>query len=100
MRSLEVGDSRAVCIKYRRERHEHSWNQKIDHVGSTVPDLDEAVSFFRDHFGFETAYEFGPFASRRIGWKNGWQFKASCQPLQAHGYASREQIMLNAPSAC
>lgn len=37
--------------------------KKIDHVGFTVPDLDEAVSFFRDHFGFEVAYEFGPFAS-------------------------------------
>jgi len=54
--------------------------KEIDHLGFTVPDLDEAVSFFRDHFGFETAYEFGPFASKRIGGKSGWQFKASCQP--------------------
>ena len=37
--------------------------KKIDHVGFTVPDLDQAVSFFRDHFGFEVAYEFGPFVS-------------------------------------
>ncbi|WP_046969916.1 VOC family protein [Dyella japonica] len=37
--------------------------KKVDHVGFTVPNLDEAVSFFRDHFGCEVAYEFGPFAA-------------------------------------
>lgn len=37
--------------------------KKVDHVGFTVPNLDEAVAFFHDHFGFEVAYEFGPFAS-------------------------------------
>jgi catechol 2,3-dioxygenase-like lactoylglutathione lyase family enzyme len=37
--------------------------KSIDHVGFTVPNLDEAVSFFRDYFGFEIAYEFGPFSS-------------------------------------
>lgn len=36
----------------------------VDHFGFTVPDLNEAVSFFRAHFGFEIAYEFGPFASK------------------------------------
>ncbi|ELA6588984.1 VOC family protein [Vibrio alginolyticus] len=37
--------------------------KKTDHIGFTVPNLDEAVEFFRDHFEFELAYEFGPFAS-------------------------------------
>ncbi|GAL15835.1 hypothetical protein JCM19233_6857 [Vibrio astriarenae] len=37
--------------------------KKPDHIGFTVPNLQEAVAFFRDHFEFELAYEFGPFAS-------------------------------------
>ncbi|OED69943.1 VOC family protein [Vibrio crassostreae] len=37
--------------------------QKPDHIGFTVPNLDEAIAFFREHFDFELAYEFGPFAS-------------------------------------
>jgi catechol 2,3-dioxygenase-like lactoylglutathione lyase family enzyme len=38
--------------------------KRVDHIGFTVPDIHEAVSFFRDHFGFVIAYEFGPFASK------------------------------------
>lgn len=34
-----------------------------DHIGFTVPDLAEAVSFFDEHFGFTLLYEFGPFSS-------------------------------------
>lgn len=37
--------------------------KKPDHIGFTVPNLAEAVAFFRDHFDFELAYEFGPFAA-------------------------------------
>lgn len=37
--------------------------KKPDHIGFTVPNLDEAITFFREHFDFELAYEFGPFAS-------------------------------------
>lgn len=37
--------------------------KKPDHIGFTVPNLDEAITFFRDHFDFELAYEFGPFAA-------------------------------------
>ncbi|MGL5290658.1 MAG: VOC family protein [Vibrionaceae bacterium] len=37
--------------------------KKADHIGFTVPDLNQAVAFFREHFAFELAYEFGPFAA-------------------------------------
>lgn len=37
--------------------------KNMDHVGFTVPDLEQAVSFFKAHFDYELAYEFGPFAS-------------------------------------
>ncbi|MCG7584313.1 VOC family protein [Photobacterium sp. OFAV2-7] len=37
--------------------------KKTDHIGFTVPNIDEAVEFFIKHFDFELAYEFGPFAS-------------------------------------
>src|SRR6186997_88462 len=29
----------------------------IDHVGIAVPDLDEAIAFYRDTFGMETVHE-------------------------------------------
>ncbi|TWP53483.1 methylmalonyl-CoA epimerase [Lentzea tibetensis] len=29
----------------------------IDHVGIAVPDLDEAIAFYRDNFGLEVAHE-------------------------------------------
>jgi len=32
----------------------------VDHIGLTVPDLDEAVAFFVDVLGCELAYELGP----------------------------------------
>lgn len=35
----------------------------LDHVGFTVPDLDEAVAFFVDVIGCEAFYEIGPMAS-------------------------------------
>lgn len=34
-----------------------------DHIGFTVPSLPQAIAFFRTHFGFEVAYQFGPFAA-------------------------------------
>ena len=34
----------------------------VDHVAYTVPDLDEAVAFFVDHFGAEVVFNDGPFA--------------------------------------
>lgn len=34
-----------------------------DHIGFTVPDLDEAVAFFIDVIGCEPFYELGPFQS-------------------------------------
>ncbi|CAJ1865184.1 MULTISPECIES: VOC family protein [Aeromonas] len=37
--------------------------KKPDHIGFTVPNLAEAIAFFRDHFDFELAYEFGPFVA-------------------------------------
>ncbi|MCL1138570.1 VOC family protein [Shewanella pneumatophori] len=37
--------------------------KKPDHIGFTVPNIDEAIAFFREHFEFELAYEFGPFSS-------------------------------------
>jgi catechol 2,3-dioxygenase-like lactoylglutathione lyase family enzyme len=33
----------------------------VDHVAFTVPDLDEAIAFFVDHFGAEVAFKDGPF---------------------------------------
>jgi len=33
----------------------------VDHVAYTVPDLDEAVRFFVDHFGAELIFRDGPF---------------------------------------
>lgn len=37
--------------------------KKPDHIGFTVPNLNQAIAFFREHFDFELGYEFGPFAS-------------------------------------
>jgi len=45
----------------------------VDHIGLTVPDLDEAVAFFVDVLGCELAYELGPiereddFFERQLG---------------------------------
>lgn len=33
----------------------------IDHIGITVPDLDQGVNFFRDVIGCQEAFRFGPF---------------------------------------
>lgn len=33
----------------------------IDHIGFTVPDIDEGVGFFRDVLGCQEAMRFGPF---------------------------------------
>ena len=37
----------------------------MDHVAYTVPDLDEAVRFFVDHFGAELIFVDGPFVDER-----------------------------------
>jgi catechol 2,3-dioxygenase-like lactoylglutathione lyase family enzyme len=36
--------------------------RRLDHVGFTVPDLDEATRFLVDVLGFEYLYSLGPFA--------------------------------------
>lgn len=36
--------------------------RSVDHAAYTVPDLDEAVSFFVDHFGGELIFHDGPFS--------------------------------------
>lgn len=38
--------------------------QRVDHVGLTVPDLDEAHRFFVDVLGCEYLYRLGPFENR------------------------------------
>lgn len=37
--------------------------KKPDHIGFTVPNLEQAIKFFSKHFDFELAYEFGPFVA-------------------------------------
>lgn len=37
--------------------------RKPDHIGFTVPNLEQAIDFFQSHFEFELAYQFGPFAA-------------------------------------
>ena len=39
-----------------------------DHIGFTVPDLDQAVAFFRDVIGCEVFYPLGPFADPEGTW--------------------------------
>ena len=39
-----------------------------DHIGFTVPDLDQAVTFFRDVIGCEVFYPLGPFADPEGTW--------------------------------
>ncbi len=39
-----------------------------DHIGFTVPDLDQAVAFFQDVIGCEVFYPLGPFASADNDW--------------------------------
>jgi catechol 2,3-dioxygenase-like lactoylglutathione lyase family enzyme len=36
--------------------------RSVDHVAYTVPDLDQAVAFFVDHFGAEPIFTDGPFS--------------------------------------
>lgn len=43
---------------------------RVDHVGLTVPDLDQAHEFFVDLLGCEYLYELGPFA-REGAWMTG-----------------------------
>jgi catechol 2,3-dioxygenase-like lactoylglutathione lyase family enzyme len=40
----------------------------IDHVGLTVPDLDEAIEFFVTVFGCETVFRAGPYANVGYFW--------------------------------
>jgi catechol 2,3-dioxygenase-like lactoylglutathione lyase family enzyme len=37
----------------------------VDHVAFTVPDLDQAIRFFVDHFGAELIFTDGPFADEK-----------------------------------
>jgi len=39
-----------------------------DHIGFTVPDLEQAVGFFRDVIGCRVFYPLGPFASPKNNW--------------------------------
>lgn len=36
---------------------------EVDHVGVTVPDLDEATAFFTEVLGFRKSYRLGPFSA-------------------------------------
>jgi catechol 2,3-dioxygenase-like lactoylglutathione lyase family enzyme len=38
--------------------------KKPGHIGFTVPNLEQAIAFFSQHFDFELAYEFGPFIAK------------------------------------
>jgi catechol 2,3-dioxygenase-like lactoylglutathione lyase family enzyme len=40
----------------------------VDHIGFTVPDLDEAVAFFTEVLGCELVYEVGPIAYSESRW--------------------------------
>ena len=42
--------------------------RRFDHVGFTVPDLDEAQAFLVDVLGFEYLYSLGPFADDDGSW--------------------------------
>ena len=35
--------------------------KKPDHIGFTVPNIEEAIAFFDEYFDFKLAYKFGPF---------------------------------------
>ena len=39
-----------------------------DHIGITVPDLDEAIAFFTDVFGCEELFRMGPFSDGEGTW--------------------------------
>ena len=39
--------------------------RRLDHIGFTVPDLDEATAFLVDVLGCEYLYTLGPFRRRR-----------------------------------
>ena len=39
-----------------------------DHIGFTVPDLEQAVDFFVNVIGCELSYELGPLHLMMIGW--------------------------------
>ena len=48
--------------RWRRYRHDGEMLpaeliETIDHVGIAVPDLDEALDFYRERFGFEIVHE-------------------------------------------
>jgi catechol 2,3-dioxygenase-like lactoylglutathione lyase family enzyme len=43
----------------------------MDHVGINVPDLDQAISFFHEMFGFEPVTKLGPFAMD-ANWKKNY----------------------------
>ena len=42
--------------------------QRLDHIGVTVPDLDEAHRFFTEVLGCEYMYKLGPFVSDDSDW--------------------------------
>lgn len=43
-----------------------------DHVGFTVPDIENATRFFVDVIGCEVAFEIGPLSLTMIGWRCIW----------------------------
>src|SRR5882724_2545124 len=42
--------------------------RRLDHIGLTVPDLDAAVDFFCNAFGFELLYAHGPYGDAESEW--------------------------------
>ena len=62
--SQDMAPRRVPAARWRHEPARHSSDglpahlfTAIDHVGIAVPDLDEAIAFYRDTFGMETVHE-------------------------------------------
>lgn len=58
----------------------------VDHVGLTVPDLDEAVAFFRDVLGAEVLFRAGPYRDPSGDWM--------AEHLGVHPRAQLDLVML------
>ena len=50
---------------------------RIDHVGVAVPDLDEALTFYADHFGLREDIEFSTGVERAVRTDDGGELTLS-----------------------
>ncbi|WP_349453484.1 VOC family protein [Nonomuraea sp. B19D2] len=73
----------------------------VDHLGITVPDLDEAIAFFVDVFGFDVVLQAGPYDDFGYVWPgNDGPEKASLQLAVlklGETLAARDDIKVLAP---